>query len=143
MCDTLMKSHHHCVVCGKSFKGTNGLRDLKTHTRSHGPKASREKPKKSHICLKCGISYPFKSYLDRHMNRTHSSSMIEVGNSHPVLVQSGLDLVIKNYIKKEAKKDAIVVFPPISMESKEDPLNVKDDFNKQKRKQNLDQRHSF
>ena len=58
-----MKSHHHCVVCGKSFKGTNGVRDLKIHTRSHGPK-------KSHVCLKCGISYPFKSYLDRHMNRT-------------------------------------------------------------------------
>ena len=60
-----------------------------------------------------------------------------------MLVQSGSVLVTKNCIKKEAKKDAIVVFPPISMESKEDPLNVKDNFNKEKRKQNLDQRHSF
>ena len=58
-----------CKDCGKMFHGTHSSRNYERHLNTHLPK---KKPEKLHICLKCGKTFPFNSYLNRHMNRAHA-----------------------------------------------------------------------
>ena len=71
-----LKGHHECDVCRKTFHGVNGLRDFKTHLKTHQPKQSKKtgpKKKGPFACQECGKSVPFLSYLKRHMKRAHGA----------------------------------------------------------------------
>ena len=147
-----MKSHLFCNKCEKSFKGNNSRRNLQSHMRSHGADHNKKQiqvkevktPKfeiKEYVCLNCDKSYPFKSYLERHMNISHCKYRVQL--SKPEFQNSDTDSITKNLIKVEVEEDRILNFLPESLKSKEDPMKHEHEQIKNKRKQKHQPRHSL
>ena len=65
------KSHYECNECGKMYSGTNAKKLYNRHLITHQPKT----PKPGHACSMCDISFPFLSYLQRHMESIHGSKL--------------------------------------------------------------------
>ena len=61
--DMHIESHRDCSVCGMTFFGNNGARDLARHLKKH-----EIKPKKQFICDFCNVEYKTKQTLQRHQN---------------------------------------------------------------------------
>ena len=75
-----LKGHHKCDVCRKIFHGAHGLRDFKTHLKTHQPKQPKKVKKKGPFaCPECGKSLPFLSYLKRHMKKVHGAQQSTEG----------------------------------------------------------------
>ena len=83
-----MKSLYECNDCEKTFHGKNGKRAYNRHLNTHQPKTPKpekpskpasqprkKKPVQSHACSMCANIFPFMSYLERHMESKHGSSM--------------------------------------------------------------------
>ena len=83
-----MKRFYECNDCEKTFHGKNGKRAYNRHLVTHQPKTPKpekpskpasqprkEKPEQSHACSKCPKIFTFLSYLERHMESRHGSSM--------------------------------------------------------------------
>ena len=118
------KSHHKCDECGKMFHRPNGSRDFKNHLKTHQPKtpkpAKPSKPRKprkkkspqNHECSICQKSFPFLSYLDRHMEDTHGSTLkrkidFQVENDLPSN-STTIPLVSSEQPKKRHRKQQLV-----------------------------------
>merc|ERR1712079_421364 len=61
-----LKSHHQCNMCGMKFHGTNSTRTYNRHLKSH------DTPEK-YDCPECEKDFPFRSYLTRHIEKSHSN----------------------------------------------------------------------
>ena len=99
-----MKSHKQCDHCGKWFHGNNSQRNYHRHLLKHQPK----KEKSSYNCQECPKSFPFKSYLNRHVKRAHFIEKIDLefkDNLRPVETETLTSLEDKS--KKSRRKQTI------------------------------------
>jgi DNA-directed RNA polymerase subunit RPC12/RpoP len=80
-----VKATYQCNICDKTFHGSkNTARQYQLHLKTHDVtprKRGREKmPERSYVCMQCEKSFPFLSYLNRHIERSHSSQSKKMPN---------------------------------------------------------------
>ena len=179
-----LKSIFHCNICDERFHGyhgksksNNSLRNYKRHMEKHkksqSKQLSQEKKKRkktafSHHCSICNKTFPYKSYLDRHMSTVHAPNLCK-SNVNKSLDQKDLELEDKiieeeinmdseNQPKKQKMEEQIETW---DFEHSVDAVNVieepndqshltaeqisfiPDDTKKRSRKQNIKERRTF
>ena len=121
-----MKSLYECNFCEKTFHGKNGKRAYNNHLDTHQPKtpkpekpakpASQPKKKKapiSHACSMCAYTFPYMSYLERHIESKHGSSMkrkidFQIENELQSNSTTGIPSVSSEQPKKRHRKQLFV-----------------------------------
>ena len=177
-----LKSIFHCNICDERFHGyhgksksNNALRNYKRHMKKHAkllPKqvSQGEKKRKKtaflHHCSICNKTFPYKSYLDRHMSCVHAPNL-DKSNDNKNLDQNYLELedkIIENEInimdsenqpKKQKMEEQIETWDfKNSVDAVNEPNDqshltaeqisfIPDDTKKRSRKQNIEERRTF
>ena len=80
-----VKATYQCNICDKKFHGSkNTARQYQLHLKTHEAtptKRGRDKmPERSYVCMQCEKTFPFLSYLNRHIERSHSSQSKKMPN---------------------------------------------------------------
>ena len=178
-----LKSIFHCNICDERFHGyhgksksNNSFRNYKRHMNKHAKSQKQlsqgeKKVKKTpfpHHCSICNKTFPYKSYLDRHMSCVHAPNL-DKSNVNKSLDQKYLQLEDKiiekeinmdseNQPKKQKMEEQIETWDfKNSLEAvnvTEEPNDqshmtpeqisfIPDDTKKRSRKQNIEERRTF
>lgn len=121
-----VKCHLQCQICEKSFHGSNARRNYVRHLKAHElitPKSAKppeqpiKKKSKKFDCPKCDQNFEFRSYLHRHVEKTHGTNWkkrLNFQNSNetpevqtPLIFEKELEVSNDNLPKKKERKQKI------------------------------------
>ena len=83
--DSHLIGHYDCEICGQTFFGGHGKRNLARHLEKHAIKV-----KKQFICEYCNVKYISKFSLERHQNTCKTkllTPIVNISDEQPKLAE--------------------------------------------------------